>query len=288
MFRNLLKPKTSRILKIFLLTFILTFLQLYGVFGYVKNVSAAVCTLKITLLEKGSPVSAPNGVSVDKYKDFGLRVAGVGCVANDWYRVRYKIGSGNLQEFSPPKQQALYTEDFSFGKPDVATYTYVAEKSPTGTWLTLDSGYSKAELSVKWVKGATMNPIGNPSGPGASTTSPATSTTTGTKEPAKDINSSVGITTNGSFDDVLGTFFNPLEFETVPELIIRLINIGLLLAAMVAVVVIIAGGFSLVTAAGNESKITQGKNAIIWAIGGLIVCLMSFSIVAIVEKVISK
>ncbi len=101
------------------------------------------------------------------------------------------------------------------------------------------------------------------------------------------INSVADVIPGASFDTVLGTFSNPLEFETLPELIIRLINILLMLAAMVSVLVIIAGGFNLVTANGNETKITKGKRSIMWAIGGLVISLMSFSIVAIVQSIIS-
>lgn len=101
------------------------------------------------------------------------------------------------------------------------------------------------------------------------------------------INSVADVIPGASFDTVLGTFSNPLEFETLPELIIRLINILLMLAAMVSVLVIIAGGFNLVTANGNETKITKGKRSIMWAIGGLVISLLSFSIVAIIQSIIS-
>ncbi len=101
------------------------------------------------------------------------------------------------------------------------------------------------------------------------------------------INSNTDAVPGASFDTVLGTFSNLLEFESVPELIIRLINILLMLAGMIAVLVIIVGGFNLVTAAGNESKVTKGRQSIMWAVAGLVLCLMSFSIVAIIQKIIS-
>lgn len=106
-------------------------------------------------------------------------------------------------------------------------------------------------------------------------------------EAGGEVDSTVQVT-GTDLDAVLGTFSNPLEFETIPELIVRLIDIGLLLAAMIAVVAIIWGGFMMVTAAGSETRLTQGKKTVIWAIGGLIVCLMSFSIVAIIERVITR
>ncbi|QQS22853.1 hypothetical protein IPM19_04490 [bacterium] len=109
----------------------------------------------------------------------------------------------------------------------------------------------------------------------------------GTGGGGADVDSSVKVI-GGDFDAVLGTFSNPLEFDSVPELIIRIINILLMLAAMIAVAVIIWGGFQMVTSSGNETRLTNGKKAVMWAIGGLIVCLMSFSIVAIIERVIAR
>lgn len=253
---------------------------------------AAVCDLQVSLIENGQAVKATS-VNINDYQKFGLRVATTGCFASEWVRVNFKVGNGGLQVFSAPVQSPM-SQDFTFGKPGMSTITYIAEKSASGsTWGVLDSGYIKKELTVNWVTGTTPTPVGNPSGPTGTTTttSPATSTTTGPQEAAglsnSQINSGVTVSTNQSLDTILGTFSNPLEFETVPELIIRLINIGLLLAAMVTVIVIIVGGFNLVTAAGNETKITKGKRSIMWAIAGLIVCLLSFSIVAIIQKVVS-
>lgn len=56
--------------------------------------------------------------------------------------------------------------------------------------------------------------------------------------------------------------------------------------AIWAVIAIIFAGFRMVIAAGNEEAITQAKKAITWAILGLVVALLSFSIVAIVQNII--
>jgi hypothetical protein len=53
-----------------------------------------------------------------------------------------------------------------------------------------------------------------------------------------------------------------------------------------AVVFIIVGGFQMLTSAGNEETLMKAKKTIIWAILGLVVALMSFSIIVIVEDIL--
>ncbi len=271
-------------------------LVLVGVsfFGYSSRARAAACDLGITLLENGQPVKSAN-VKMTDYQKFGFRVSMQTCPTTRWVRVRFKNGNEAFHEFSPAEQGVAYSKDFQFGQPIEGSSTYRVEKSTLGTFSIGDSDLGQKDLVVNWVKGPTMAPTGNPNGGGTTDpNSPGTSTTAATSSSAppglsnEQINSGVRIKAGQSFDTVIGEFFNPLEFKSVPELIVRLINIGLLLAAMLAVIVIISGGFNLVTAMGTESKITKGKQSILWAVAGLIVCLLSFSIVAIVQKIITS
>lgn len=92
------------------------------------------------------------------------------------------------------------------------------------------------------------------------------------------------------FDRPIGeALFNPLNSDvTRPEaIVVRIINILLFLAASIAVLFIILGGFMMVTSAGNEDRVKQGKKTLIYAVGGLIVTLLSFTIVAIIQSIIS-
>lgn len=99
----------------------------------------------------------------------------------------------------------------------------------------------------------------------------------------------VGIGAVPKFDEKIGTLFNPLdENMTSPsQIIVRLINIALFLVGILAVLFIIVGGFLMVTSAGNETRLRQGKQTLIWAVAGLILSLLSFSIVAIVQSIIT-
>ena len=48
---------------------------------------------------------------------------------------------------------------------------------------------------------------------------------------------------------------------------------------IVAVVVIVLGGFYFLTSTGDPAKIKKGKDTILWGIVGLVVCLFAFAIV---------
>jgi uncharacterized membrane protein YjfL (UPF0719 family) len=52
--------------------------------------------------------------------------------------------------------------------------------------------------------------------------------------------------------------------------------------------IIIIGGVRMVLSQGNQESITKGKNTIIWAVAGLIVALLSFSLVSIVQNLLTK
>lgn len=99
-------------------------------------------------------------------------------------------------------------------------------------------------------------------------------------------NTNVAANFNVNLDETIGDFWNPLSFETVPQLITTLIRILFVLIGIAAVVVIIIAGFRMVIASGNEAELTKAKQAITWAIIGLVVSLMAFSIVAIIQRLI--
>lgn len=52
------------------------------------------------------------------------------------------------------------------------------------------------------------------------------------------------------------------------------------------VLFVIIGGFRMITAAGNEEQYIAAKKTITWAILGVVVAVMSFSIIAIVQNLV--
>jgi len=92
--------------------------------------------------------------------------------------------------------------------------------------------------------------------------------------------------TLGSLDQSIGNFFNPLQKNTLPELMATLLRILFAIIGTLAVIIIIVAGFKMVLSNGNEAELTKAKAAIIWALIGLFVAFMSYAIVAIIQKLL--
>jgi len=83
-------------------------------------------------------------------------------------------------------------------------------------------------------------------------------------------------TTNPSTQTVLQ---NPLgNVNNVSQLYGRIIYAFLGLSGAVALIMFILGGFSWMTAQGNEEKIKKGRDTLIWAVLGLIVIFSSYAV----------
>lgn len=76
------------------------------------------------------------------------------------------------------------------------------------------------------------------------------------------------------------------EDSNVNELLIRIINVLLAVAGLVAVVFLIIGGFRYITAGGNEEAAEAGKKTIVNAIIGIVVIILSFVIVRVVSNAV--
>lgn len=59
----------------------------------------------------------------------------------------------------------------------------------------------------------------------------------------------------------------------------NIINVVLGILGVVAVGVIILGGFYFLTSQGDAAKVTKGKNTILWGVVGLVIALLAFAIV---------
>jgi hypothetical protein len=77
-------------------------------------------------------------------------------------------------------------------------------------------------------------------------------------------------------DDPLGGDENVLQLGQ------RVIRLAILLAALVCVVILIAAGYSYITAAGDEQKIKKATDTLTYAIVGLVICFISVILVEFV------
>lgn len=70
----------------------------------------------------------------------------------------------------------------------------------------------------------------------------------------------------------------------IKAFIMRIINIALAIAGLVAVLFLIIGGFRYITAAGNEEAGASAKKIITQAIIGIVIIILSFVIVRVISN----
>lgn len=66
------------------------------------------------------------------------------------------------------------------------------------------------------------------------------------------------------------------------SLIEKITNAILGLVGVVAVLFLIIGGFQYIVSAGNPEAIEKAKNTILYAIIGIVVCLLSYAVVSFI------
>ena len=79
---------------------------------------------------------------------------------------------------------------------------------------------------------------------------------------------------------------NPLKTTSVSVLIGNVIDAVLGIVGSLALVMFIYGGFTWMTASGNEQSVTKGKNILMWAAVGLAVIFLSYALVKFIIKAI--
>lgn len=67
--------------------------------------------------------------------------------------------------------------------------------------------------------------------------------------------------------------------DQAPDMVKIVINILLTVLGMIAVIMIVIGGIRYTTSNGNASQVKEAKDTILYAVVGLVVAIMAFSIV---------
>jgi len=81
---------------------------------------------------------------------------------------------------------------------------------------------------------------------------------------------------------------NPLDADTLAELVEGIANIVAIIGAIIAVIFIILSGAMFVFARGNEEKITKAKSMLIWTVVGTAVLMGAWAIAnAVIELIAS-
>lgn len=81
-------------------------------------------------------------------------------------------------------------------------------------------------------------------------------------------------------------FNSPSEIATVQDLTDNIVNWFLGVAGLLIVLFLIIGGIYYITAAGDENQMGEAKKIINYAVIGLIVMLMSYSIITTLNDII--
>lgn len=79
---------------------------------------------------------------------------------------------------------------------------------------------------------------------------------------------------------------NPLPADNLTDMVLLIMRGFIMVVAIWSVLFIIVGGFRMVIANGNEEALGVARKTITWAVLGLIIAMLSFSIVAIVQNVL--
>ncbi len=108
---------------------------------------------------------------------------------------------------------------------------------------------------------------------------------TGEKTPEGATTPASGGGTNGDCTDPNKCLYNPLPTDVLTDMLLLIMQGFLMIVGIWSVAFVIIGGFRYVMSQGNEEAITAARKTITWAILGLVIALMSFSIIAIVKNI---
>jgi hypothetical protein len=78
---------------------------------------------------------------------------------------------------------------------------------------------------------------------------------------------------------------NPLQADSVPELVGQVIKGLLGVTGSIALFMFVWGGITWMISQGNAEKLKKGKDTILWAIFGLVIIFMSYVIINFVFTV---
>lgn len=74
------------------------------------------------------------------------------------------------------------------------------------------------------------------------------------------------------------------QYCTVESVYTKIINIALYAIGIVAVIMVIYGGYTYMTAGGNADQAKRGRTILTWALAGLVVVLAAATIVNVVIR----
>ncbi len=100
-------------------------------------------------------------------------------------------------------------------------------------------------------------------------------------------NNGTGATTESTTGST-GVIDNPISLGSFADLINAVIKWIIDIALVLAPLIIVYGGFTYITAAGDTTKISKGKQIILYAVMGFILALLAESLVSVIKSLVAK
>ena len=76
---------------------------------------------------------------------------------------------------------------------------------------------------------------------------------------------------------------NPLPATTITDVLISIVKFLLGLSAILAFLALIVGGIYMIISFGEESRLKQGKTIITWSVIGIVIIMLSYTIIKVVS-----
>ena len=94
---------------------------------------------------------------------------------------------------------------------------------------------------------------------------------------------SAGPSSNSTFPST--SIVNPLNTDDFTVLVTNFLQWLLGIAGSIALLMLIYGGVVCITSTGDQQKLESGKRIVTWTLFGLMIILVSFSVIQVVEKI---
>ncbi len=79
---------------------------------------------------------------------------------------------------------------------------------------------------------------------------------------------------------------NPLQFGTIPDILNAISGFLYALALAFVTIMVLWGGFQILTAAGSPAQIEKGKQTLLWAVIGTVVILIAGGIAGVIKDIL--
>lgn len=83
------------------------------------------------------------------------------------------------------------------------------------------------------------------------------------------------------------TITNPIEYESLTELLDGIINFLLAIAAPIITIMVLYSAFLFMTSGGEKDKITKAKSTLTYVVIGVVVLLLSKAMVSLINSFLS-